>query len=72
MTNFAETDYRFFSNNDLCHEDKTLAQFPAGPLIQPWVTLGRAVAIDSTGLRARGDVWHQKHREKGELPRSTT
>jgi hypothetical protein len=35
--------------------------------IQPWATCGRAVAIDSTILRARGEVWHQKHREKGEV-----
>jgi hypothetical protein len=34
-------------------------------MIQPWTTFGRAVAIDSTILRARGGVWHQKHREKG-------
>jgi hypothetical protein len=31
-------------------------------LIQPWLTSGRAVAIDSTILRARGGVWHQKHK----------
>src|SRR2546427_692920 len=37
-------------------------------LIQPWTTCGRAVAIDSTVLRSRGGVWHQKHREKGEVP----
>ena len=40
-------------------------------LIQPWVTAGRAVAIDSTILRARGGVWHQKHREQGELPHTS-
>jgi hypothetical protein len=40
-------------------------------LIQPWLTSGRAVAIDSTILRARGGVWHQKHREKGELPHTS-
>lgn len=34
-------------------------------LIQPWADTGRAVAIDSTILRARGGVWHQKHREQG-------
>src|SRR5205807_6876623 len=38
-------------------------------LIQPWATSGRAVAIDSTVLQARGGVWHQKHREKGEVRR---
>ncbi|HLX59343.1 MAG TPA: transposase [Ktedonobacteraceae bacterium] len=40
-------------------------------LLQPWATCGRAVAIDSTVLRARGGVWHQKHREKGELPHTS-
>src|SRR5947208_11291772 len=40
-------------------------------LIQPWATAGRAVAIDSTVLRARGGVWHQKHREKGEIPHTS-
>src|SRR5258708_14092417 len=40
-------------------------------LIQPWATCGRAVAIDSTLLRARGGVWHQQHREKGELPHTS-
>src|SRR5437763_15949115 len=36
-------------------------------LIEPWATSGRAVAIDSTVLRARGGGWHEKHREKGEI-----
>jgi Transposase DDE domain len=40
-------------------------------LIQPWVSYGRAVAIDSTILRAQGGVWHQKHREKGERPHTS-
>ena len=40
-------------------------------LIQPWATCGRAVAIDSTLLRARGGVWHQKHREHGEIPHTS-
>jgi len=40
-------------------------------LIQPWADSGRAVAIDSTILRARGGVWHQKHREQGELPHTS-
>ena len=40
-------------------------------LIQPWVTCGRAVAIDSTVLLARGGVWHQKHRAKGEVPHTS-
>ncbi|HZO75812.1 MAG TPA: transposase [Ktedonobacteraceae bacterium] len=37
-------------------------------LIQPWATAGRAVAIESTVLRSRGAVWHQKHRKVGEVP----
>jgi hypothetical protein len=37
-------------------------------LIDPWATSGRAVAIDSTGLRAKGGVWHKKHREQGVVP----
>jgi len=40
-------------------------------LIQPWSESGRAIAIDSTILRARGGVWHQKHREKGDLPHTS-
>jgi hypothetical protein len=37
-------------------------------LIQPWARCGRAAAIDSTTLAARGGVWHQKHREAGMVP----
>ena len=40
-------------------------------LIQPWADCGRAVAIDSTVLRARGGVWHKKDRETGEVPHSS-
>lgn len=40
-------------------------------LIQPRVSSGRAVAIDSTVLRTRGGVWHQKHREQGDLPHTS-
>ena len=40
-------------------------------LIQPWASAGRAVAIDSTILRACGGVWHQKHREQGEVPHTS-
>ena len=39
--------------------------------LQPWDTDGRAVAIDSTALRARGGVWHKKHREAGVVPHSS-
>lgn len=40
-------------------------------LIQPWATCGRAAAIDSTVLRARGGVWHQKDRERGVVPHTS-
>jgi hypothetical protein len=40
-------------------------------LIQPWADCGRAVAIDSTVLRANGGVWHKKDREKGVVPHSS-
>ena len=40
-------------------------------LLQPWLQDGRAVAIDSTVLRARGGVWHKKDREKGIVPHTS-
>jgi hypothetical protein len=40
-------------------------------LIEPWAECGRAVAIDSTILRARGGVWHKKDREAGVVPHSS-
>ena len=39
--------------------------------IGPWTTCGRAVAADSTTLKANGGVWHKKHREKGEVPHTS-
>jgi hypothetical protein len=39
--------------------------------LDPWPHGGRAVAIDSTTLRARGGVWHKKHREAGEVPHTS-
>lgn len=39
-------------------------------LIRPWAEVGRAVALDSTVLRARGGVWHKEDREKGHVPHS--
>ena len=40
-------------------------------LIQPWATCGRAAAIDSTVLRAKGGVWHKKDRDQGEVPHTS-
>jgi hypothetical protein len=39
--------------------------------IGPWTTCGRAVAADSTTLKANGGAWHKKHREKGEVPHTS-
>lgn len=40
-------------------------------LIRPWAKSGRAVALDSTVLRARGGVWHKKDREAGHVPHTS-
>jgi hypothetical protein len=40
-------------------------------VIQPWAQGGRAAAMDSTALKTGGGVWHQKHRERGEVPHSS-
>jgi hypothetical protein len=37
-------------------------------LLDPWRDCGRAVAVDSTPLRARGGVWHRKDRAAGVVP----
>ena len=39
--------------------------------LQPWADCGRAAAIDSTVLRAKGGVWHKKDREAGVVPHSS-
>ncbi len=40
-------------------------------LLDPWAEEGRAVAIDSTVLRAKGGVWHKKDREAGVVPHTS-
>ena len=40
-------------------------------LIQPFGDTGRAVAIDSTVLRAKGAVWHKRDRAAGRVPHKT-
>ncbi len=37
-------------------------------LLRPWERTGRAVALDSTPLRAKGGVWHKKDKEAGRVP----
>jgi DDE family transposase len=39
--------------------------------IRPWAECGRAAAIDSTVLQARGGVWHKKHRDAGVVPHTS-
>lgn len=39
--------------------------------IQPWRAHGRAAAMDSTVLRARGGVWHKRDREAGVAPHTS-
>lgn len=39
--------------------------------LEPWADCGRAAAIDSTVLQARGGVWHKKHREAGVVPHTS-
>src|SRR5918911_867968 len=40
-------------------------------LLRPWAAYGRAVALDSTPLRACGGVWHKKDREAAEVPHTS-
>jgi len=40
-------------------------------VLNPWESRGRAVAIDSTVLQAKGGVWHKKDREAGTVPHSS-
>jgi Transposase DDE domain len=40
-------------------------------LIQPFARYGRAAAIDSTVLRARGGVWHKQDRDAGVVPHTS-
>ncbi|MDQ3663021.1 MAG: transposase [Actinomycetota bacterium] len=40
-------------------------------LLKPWAYSGRAVALDSTVLSAKGGVWHNKDKEAGVVPHSS-
>lgn len=40
-------------------------------VLKPWESRGRAVALDSTALRAKGGVWHKKDRERGVVPHTS-
>jgi hypothetical protein len=40
-------------------------------VLNPWESRGRAVALDSTVLQAKGGVWHKKDRERGVVPHTS-
>jgi len=40
-------------------------------LLKPWEIRGRAVALDSTGLRAKGGEWHKRDRLAGKVPHTS-
>ena len=40
-------------------------------VLKPWESRGRAVALDSTTLQAKGGVWHKKDKEAGIVPHSS-
>jgi hypothetical protein len=40
-------------------------------VLNPWESRGRAVALDSTTLQAKGGVWHKKDREAGRVPHTS-
>jgi hypothetical protein len=40
-------------------------------VLKPWESRGRAVALDSTTLQAKGGVWHKKDREAGTVPHTS-
>jgi hypothetical protein len=40
-------------------------------LLEPWAKTGRAAAIDSTVLRAKGGVWHKTDKEAGVVAHSS-
>src|SRR5215216_845270 len=40
-------------------------------LLKPWAEHGRAVALESTPLRAKGGVWHKKDKEASKVPHTS-
>src|ERR671916_2264725 len=41
-------------------------------VLKPWESRGRAVALDSTTLQAKGGVWHKKDKKAGKVPHTST
>ena len=40
-------------------------------LLDPWASCGRAIALDSTVLAARGGCWHKKDKDAGVVPHTS-
>jgi Transposase DDE domain len=40
-------------------------------VLKPWESRGRAVALDSTVLQAKGGVWHKKDKQRGKVPHTS-
>ena len=40
-------------------------------VLKPWESRGRAVALDSTILQAKGGVWHKKDKKAGKIPHTS-
>jgi hypothetical protein len=40
-------------------------------VLKPWESRGRAVALDSTTLQAKGGVWHKKDKQAGVVPHTS-
>jgi hypothetical protein len=40
-------------------------------VLKPWQSRGRAVALDSTILQAKGGVWHKKDKKAGKVPHTS-
>lgn len=40
-------------------------------VLNPWESRGRAVALDSTPLQAKGGVWHKKDKEADKVPHTS-
>jgi hypothetical protein len=40
-------------------------------VLKPWESRGRALALDSTTLQAKGGVWHKKDKEAGIVPHTS-
>ena len=40
-------------------------------VLKPWESRGRAVALDSTTLQAKGGVWHIKDKKAGIVPHTS-